>query len=62
MKGNQVGGIAWLNNKIKAIAKRVTKNEQDIDELNSKLADGNVKFSVVDGELYYSVYTEESEV
>lgn len=29
-----------------------------IDELNSSLANGNVKFKVENGELYYSVYTE----
>lgn len=29
-----------------------------VDEVNSNLADGNVKFKVENGELYYSVYTE----
>lgn len=29
-----------------------------VDELNNSLANGNVKFKVENGELYYSVYTE----
>ena len=31
---------------------------ESVDELNNRLADGNVKFKVENGELYYSVYTE----
>ena len=29
-----------------------------VQELNSSLANGNVKFKVENGELYYSIYTE----
>ena len=29
-----------------------------VSQLNNKLADGNVKFKIENGELYYSIYTE----
>lgn len=32
--------------------------QTQINEINSSLANGNVKFKVENGELYYSVYTE----
>ena len=31
---------------------------ESVDELNNSLADGQVKFKVENGELFYSVYTE----
>ena len=34
----------------------------NVNELNNSLANGKVKFQVTNGELYYSVYTEESGV
>ena len=32
--------------------------QEDVSTLNNSLADGNVKFKVENGELFYSVYTE----
>lgn len=36
--------------------------EKEFSEINSNLANGMVKFQIVDGELYYSIYTEDEEV
>jgi len=34
---------------------------QDMNAITSSLANGMVRFSIVDGELYYSIYTEDVE-
>ena len=58
----KVGAINGITSDISGEADDIAASIKCVNQLNNSLANGQVKFKVENGDLYYSVYTEESGV
>lgn len=55
---NKLGAIDGITSDLSGESETVAASIKCVNQLNSSLANGQVKFKVENGELYYSVYTE----